>query len=306
MRVLILISLLFTTCSIDAQTITVGSYNIRQANAQDSLAGNSWSRRCPVQVAMIRYYDFDILGAQEVIHRQLMDLLESLPEYNYIGVGRDDGKTRGEYSPIFYKKDRFNLLQSGHFWLAEDPTQPIKGWDAAYVRICTWGQFQDKTTNQIFWAFSLHTDHIGTIARQETSKLILRKIQEMCANNPVFITGDFNVDQHDESYKMLIGDGVLVDSYEIAHLRYALNGTVNHFDPNKMTDQRIDHIFVSNGIIVTSYAVLTDTYRAQNNRLDWIPKPNSPIEGKPYESCIRMPSDHFPVRIVANFTTSNR
>ena len=104
-------------------------------------------------------------------------MLNALSTYNYyIGVGRDDGKTKGEYAPIFYRKDRFKLLRSGNFWLSENTIKPNKGWDAAYIRICTWGEFKDKTDKFKFWFFNLHMDHIGVVARRESAKLILSLI----------------------------------------------------------------------------------------------------------------------------------
>ncbi len=291
----------FTITGANGQSIIIGSYNIRQANTPDSLAGNAWSRRCPIQAALIDYYDFDILGAQEVKHRQLMDLLQRLPGYDYIGVGRDDGQTKGEYSPIFYNKKRLKLIDSGHFWLGEDTSHPVKGWDATYVRICTWGKFKDRISGKTFGVFNLHTDHIGHISQLETSKLLLRKIVELCEKIPTFVTGDFNVDQYTEPYNILAKSGVLFDTYDIAKKRYDLNGTINHFDTNKATNKRIDHIFVSKGIFVESYAVLTDTYRVPEDMIDWIPDPEHPLEGKDCKTTARIPSDHFPVRVILNF-----
>lgn len=257
--------------------LCVGSYNIRNSNSKDSLQGNGWHQRCPVMIQLIKYNDFDIWGAQEVKHNQLEDLLRGLPEYGYIGVGREDGKMKGEYAPIFYKKDKFEMLRSGNFWLSEDTTKPNKGWDAAYVRICTWGEFVDKKTNLRFWQFNLHTDHKGEVSMRESSKLVLKKIKEMCGNDAVILTGDFNADQNHESYQLLARSGVVSDSYEKAKLRYALNGTINHFDPDKETDSRIDHIFITPDLEVEKYSILTDTYR--------------------FKSQARIPSDHFPVRI---------
>ena len=120
-----------------AQDLVVGSYNIRYNNQSDAQKGNGWERRYPVITKLISFNDFDILGTQEVLHNQLEDLRRELPQYGYVGVGRDDGKTAGEYAPIFYKKDRFELLKSGHFWMAEQTDFPNKGWDAALPRICT-------------------------------------------------------------------------------------------------------------------------------------------------------------------------
>ena len=124
-----------------AQELTVATYNIRNANKGDAERGNGWERRCPWVCGLIEFQGFDIFGSQEVLDGQLHDMLAQLPDYAYIGVGRDDGKAKGEYSPIFYKKERFRLLDEGHFWLSEVTDRPNKGWDAALPRICTWGHF---------------------------------------------------------------------------------------------------------------------------------------------------------------------
>jgi endonuclease/exonuclease/phosphatase family metal-dependent hydrolase len=204
-------------------------------------------------------------------------LQQGLSEYGYAGVGRDDGKTQGEYVPIFYKKERFTCLQSGHFWLSTVTDRPNKGWDAALPRICTWVRLQELKTNRIFWFFNIHFDHIGVTARRESAKLILRKIDEMCGEEPVILTGDFNVDQHDESYVLLQTSGQLTDSYKAAKIRYAMAGTFNGYNPNEDSDSRIDHIFVSFGFDVVRYGILTDSYRDSTS--------------------IRLPSDHFPVKV---------
>ncbi|MDR1880494.1 MAG: endonuclease/exonuclease/phosphatase family protein [Tannerellaceae bacterium] len=260
-----------------AQELTVASYNIRNENPGDAERGNGWKQRCPVICNQVQFYDFDLFGAQEVLHGQVDDMLAGLPEYAYTGVGRDDGKTGGEYVPIFYKKEKFELLRSGHFWLSETTDTPNKGWDAALPRICTWGLFDMQ--GRTFWCFNLHMDHIGVKARSESAKLVLSKIREMCGNDPAILMGDFNVDQRNESYALLQASDILDDTYEKAHIRYALNGTFNGFDPDVKTDDRIDHIFVTASFEAVRYGILTDTYR-------------SPSGGK-----ARTPSDHFPVMV---------
>ncbi|NMA74084.1 MAG: endonuclease/exonuclease/phosphatase family protein [Bacteroidales bacterium] len=242
-----------------SQRLTVASYNIRNDNPEDKNQGNGWEQRNPVIQSMISFYDFDLWGAQEVLHNQLIDLLEGLTEYDYIGVGRDDGETKGEYAPIFYKKEKMQKLESGHFWLSEETDYPNKGWDAVLPRICTWGKFQDKSSKKKFWFFNLHMDHVGIKARSESAKLVIAKIKEMCGKDPVILSGDFNVDQTSPGYAVLHNSGVLQDTYEIAEMRFALNGTFNAFNPNSMTVSRIDHIFVSSSFKVVRYGVLTDT-----------------------------------------------
>ena len=227
-----------------AQELTVATYNIRNANKGDAERGNGWERRCPWVCGLIEFQGFDIFGSQEVLDGQLHDMLAQLPDYAYIGVGRDDGKAKGEYSPIFYKKERFRLLDEGHFWLSEVTDRPNKGWDAALPRICTWGHFLDRQTRRRFWFFNLHMDHVGVRAREESAKLVVAKIREMCGPREfVILTGDFNVDQNNPIYTTFTASGVLADSYETAARRYAPNGTFNNFNPTLKTDSRIDHIF---------------------------------------------------------------
>ena len=185
-----------------AQELTVATYNIRNANKGDAERGNGWERRCPWVCGLIEFQGFDIFGSQEVLDGQLHDMLAQLPDYAYIGVGRDDGKAKGEYSPIFYKKERFWLLDEGHFWLSEVTDRPNKGWDAALPRICTWGHFLDRQTKRRFWFFNLHMDHVGVRAREESAKLVVAKIREMCGPREFVIhSGDFNVERDVQQFQ---------------------------------------------------------------------------------------------------------
>jgi len=281
-----------------AQKLTLATYNIRNENKGDAEKGNGWKQRCPVITQLIRFHDFDIFGSQEVLFGQLNDMLNQLPGYGYIGVGRDDGANAGEFSPIFYKKDKFQLLKSGHFWLSETEDKPNVGWDAALPRICTWGKFQVKETGNTFWFFNLHMDHIGVKARLESSKLVIQKIKTLCAGEPAVLTGDFNVDQTSEGYQYLASSGILTDSYQSAEIRYALNGTFNAFDSNLQTDSRIDHVFVTKDFQVVRYGVLTDTYRSKvTSSSEEIKSGNFPKEVSLHQYETRMPSDHFPVEV---------
>jgi endonuclease/exonuclease/phosphatase family metal-dependent hydrolase len=290
--------LLLAVTPTNAQQLTVGTYNIRNHNHEDELQGNGWSQRCPVISKLVTFNDFDIWGAQEVLHDQLNDLVSAMPQYGYLGVGRDDGKTKGEYAPIFYKKSRFKVLKDGHFWLSEHMDYPNKGWDAACIRICTWGYFKDLSTKKKFWFFNLHMDHIGVVARRESAKLVLRKIREMCGSDPVILTGDFNVDQTHESYRLLANSGILQDSYKIADMSYTLNGTFNDFDTFSWTSSQIDHVFVSKQFHVYRFGILTDTYRTLRNTAEVVQEKDTlkEISLKKYD--IKMPSDHFPVKVI--------
>ena len=299
--ILILITFFYVSV-LYAQNLTVASYNIRYENQGDADKGNGWKQRGPVINQLILFHDFDIFGAQEVLHGQLNDMLAQLPGYASIGVGRSDGKNEGEFAPIFYKKDKFKLLQSGHFWLSEIEDKPNVGWDAALPRICTWGKFKMNDKGKTFWFFNLHFDHRGVNARLESSKLVIRKIKTMCGNDPVILTGDFNVDQSSEGYKILNSSDQLSDSYELAEIRYALNGTANAFNPNLKTESRIDHIFVSKNFKVERYGVLTDSYRSPaGNSSEEVKSGNFPKELTLHQYDIRLPSDHYPVVVKLKF-----
>lgn len=294
-----------TIISVSAQSLFVGSYNIRYKNGTDSVEGNSWNNRYPVICDMINFESPDIFGAQEVLVQPLHDLLSRLDGYSYIGVGRDDGKTAGEYSPIFYKTDKFNLLSHGTFWLSKTPqVVGSKGWDAALPRICTWGHFKSRNSSFNFWYFNLHMDHIGVVARRESAKLVVANIKKMCKGEPVVLTGDFNVDQKDEIYSIFAESGVLKDSYQATHHRFAENGTFNSFNSNLKTDSRIDHVFVSPKFAVDRYGVLTNMYWAsQPENTESLKGKDSPnqISFKKYQ--LRVPSDHYPVFVHLEYQT---
>lgn len=285
MKAKLLLLLCIAGCSyfVNAQTMTVATYNIRNdANLDDAKNGNGWQQRLPEVCNLIKYYDFDIFGTQEGLYHQLENMKEQLPEMDYIGVGRDDGKQAGEYSAIFYKKDKFKLLDSGNFWLSNNSSKPNMGWDAVCIRICSWGKFKEKTSGKEFYMFNVHTDHVGVKARKEGAKLILEKIKKIAGKKPVILTGDFNSDQNSESYMLLNTTNQLRDSYELSPIKYANNGTFNSFNLTRKTDERIDHIFINNDFKVIRYGILTDIYWDRN-------------------SVPRVASDHYPVAAELEF-----
>ena len=157
------VALLFLTAiSSHAQKIIIGTFNIRYDNPRDS--GNLWVDRAPIVSNLIRFHDFDVLGIQEGLKNQLNDISAALPEYAIYGKGRDDGKDAGEHSAIYYKKDRFNLIKSGDFWLSETPDKPGKGWDATCCnRICSWVYLEDKGTKKRFYTFNVHFDRVKSL-----------------------------------------------------------------------------------------------------------------------------------------------
>ena len=284
-----------------AEKLVVAIYNVRNHNSSDSINGNGWAQRCSIICKQVEFYDFEVFGAQEVLHDQLLDMKEQLPGYDYVGVGRDDGETKGEYAPIFYKKQLFQLLDFGHFWMSEVIDRPNKGWDAALPRICTWAKLKDVETGFEFFFFNLHMDHVGVEARRNSARLVLDQIKGICAGLPVILTGDFNVDQHSPNYEILEGSELLKDSYQAATIRYALNGTFNDFKSDMKTESRIDHIFVSPGFKVERYGILTDTYRTESQNTKSVSSSNFPKEVSMKKYVARTPSDHFPVMVILKF-----
>lgn len=282
------------------QNIRVASYNLRYDNPGDSL--NNWQYRKNTMAKLIQFHDFDIFGSQEGLYHMLEQLSDRLPNYSYIGVGRDDGKKKGEHSAIFYKTKMFQLLDKGDFWLSEDPSKPNVGWDAALPRICSWGKFKEKETGFVFFFFNVHFDHVGTVAREKSSKLILSKIEDIAKDKPVLLTGDFNVDQNSDSYKVLNGSALLTDAYDLAKLKYGPEGSFNGFKINTRSDSRIDHVFVTDDFKVLKHGILTDTYHTSKKKLRKIKNSGAyPKEISLYENEARLPSDHYPVLTVLNY-----
>ena len=235
--------------------ITIATYNIRYNTKNDGI--NAWPNRKEEVKALIRFHEFDIFGTQEALRDQL-DGIAELPEFAFFGAGRDDGQQAGEHSAIFYKKDRFEILKSGNFWLSETPDKPGKGWDATCCnRICSWAQFRDKTTKKKFYFFSVHFDHQGVKARQESGKLMVQKIKEIAKDEPVVLVGDLNSTPETEQVKAI--ETILSDSYKAtAQPPYGPVGTFNSFKFDAPMKNRIDYIFVKKGINVLKYGVLTD------------------------------------------------
>ena len=221
------------------EPVNVMSFNIRYDNPEDSL--DNWRYRKDRVANAIHFYDVDILGTQEVLHNQLEDLKLRLPEYGVVGVGREDGKEKGEYSALWYKKDRFNVLDSGYFWLSETPeVAGSKGWDGACERIASWVKLQDKVSDKEYFALNTHLDHVGGMARREGISLMLDRVNELSDGLPVIVTGDFNSEPESDVIKRV------TDSANPEQIPY-----------NKRP--LIDYVFVRNGLKVLRYGILAET-----------------------------------------------
>lgn len=238
-----------------SNSINVATYNLRYDTKNDGI--NAWPNRKENVKDLIRFHEFDLFGTQEALRHQLTDIAE-LKDYAFFGAGRDDGKEAGEHSAIFYRKDRFKILQSGNFWLSETPDKPGKGWDATCCnRICSWAKFSDLKTKKEFFFFSVHFDHQGVEARRESGKLMVAKIKEIAKNSPVIMVGDLNSTPETEQVKTI--QTLLNDAHNVtATPPYGPEGTFNAFKFDAPMDKRIDYIFVSKQFNVLKYGVLTD------------------------------------------------
>ncbi|MFL9834588.1 endonuclease/exonuclease/phosphatase family protein [Chryseobacterium terrae] len=261
--------LLFVFAWSFSQNLKVMSFNIR-LNV-DSDKENSWTNRKQDAVDLLSYYHPDYFGVQEALPEQMKDIKNGLKSYDYVGVGRDDGKEKGEFSAIFYDTEKLQVVKSGTFWLSETPEKPSKGWDAAYNRVCTYAVFKDKKSKKEFLAMNLHFDHIGNVARVKSADLILKKIKEINPKNlPLTLSGDFNLTDDTEPIKIISQN--LKDSFYNSETKpYGPKGTFTGFNVTEVPKERIDYIFVK-GFKAKSHRHIND--RREN---------------------LLYPSDHFPV-----------
>jgi endonuclease/exonuclease/phosphatase family metal-dependent hydrolase len=257
--------------NISAQTQTAMTYNIRYDSPNDG--DNRWDNRKAELVSLIQFYQPNFLGVQEALFHQLQYIHDNLNRYAYIGVGRDDGKQKGEFSAIFYDSTKYNLLKNSTFWLSENSDSVSIGWDASMERICTFGLFEHQVSRQKIWVFNTHFDHIGVIARKESANLILEKIKWLNTKNyPVILTGDFNALPKDAPIQIL--GKQMADTFTNSEkVPSGTIGTFNGFKINQSVTQRIDYIFTKK-ITVLSYRNI-ETKRQNNLQI----------------------SDHFPVLI---------
>lgn len=248
------------------------TYNIRLDVAVDG--ENDWNRRREFFTSQIRFYEPDIWGVQESTPNQMNDLNKLLPEYSHIGIGRD-GVGQGEASAIFFKQDRFKVSNEETFWLSGTPDKVSKGWDASYIRICTYGLFKDLKTKKTFWVFNTHLDNNGVVARARGVEMILEKINEVNKKkNPVIFMGDFNAEPNSELLVNLRKS--MTDSREASEQKpFGPAGSFNGFQYNEPATHLIDYIFVDNSrrLRIKKYAILSESVNS------------------------RFPSDHFPVLI---------
>jgi len=263
--------------------VRVMTFNIRYGTADDG--ENRWENRKNLVFEVIWSHRSDFTGLQEALHFQIEEILEALPAYRKIGVGRDDGKTKGEYSAILYNADRFMVDDHGTFWFSETPEVPgSKDWGNNITRICTWGRFVEKSSGKAMYLFNLHLDHQSQNSREKSVALLIRRIQARTYPDPVVVTGDFNAGEENPAIRYMKGmenpggsfqtDAMnpfpLVDTFRVLHPRATGVGTFNGFEGQTGGD-KIDYIFVEPTTKVLEAQILRDNDQGQ------------------------YPSDHFPV-----------
>ncbi len=290
-------ALQLSACRVNAaeelpKSFRVMTFNIRYDNPGDG--ENGWVHRKDKVASVIRLHQADIAGLQEALKHQINELAERLPEFAWFGVGRQDGKDGGEFTPIFYRRDRFELVEHGDFWLSETPEKiGSKSWDAALPRIATWGKFKDKTTELEFYLLNTHFDHIGLTARLESAKRLRLWAESRVKELPVILIGDFNClpasppiqwltcarevstatagDPPAVPVAVSCSDCLLCDAIERTKKpHHGPTSTWNGFGP-LVPSRKIDHIFVTERVDVLQHAILADHWDG------------------------RWPSDHLPV-----------
>ncbi len=258
------------------QSLQLMTYNIRLDVASDGL--NAWPNRKDFLSSQIQFYEPDILGIQEAMPHQVIDLEQLLTQYSQVGIGRE-GLGKGESSNIFYKKDKLKVIETNTFWLSETPDEISKGWDAACNRVCTFALFQEISSNKKWFVFNTHLDHMGEQARAKGIDLIFEKIVLYNKHNyPLILMGDFNLEPQDK--RILAIKKKMDDTSEISTAKpFGPVGTFNNFEFDKPVTKRIDYIFISknNNLKVKKYAVLSDSKE------------------------LRYPSDHLPVFVEIGF-----
>ncbi|MEX0987238.1 MAG: endonuclease/exonuclease/phosphatase family protein [Bacteroidales bacterium] len=236
--------------------LNVITYNIRLNTPGDG--EHAWPHRKADVINLLKFHRADIFGLQEAKHEQVMAIDSAFPGFSFVGVGRDDGATAGEYTPVFYNHNKFKLLDSGNFWLSETPGKPGLGWDAVCNRICSYASLQERSTGKRIMVFNTHFDHVGVEARKNAADLIISRIKTMAGDTPVILTGDFNLPP--ESVPIGKLSGFLNDAYHVTKLPpHGATGTWSGFRYEDAKGKRIDYIFVSDGVTVKRYGALTDS-----------------------------------------------
>jgi endonuclease/exonuclease/phosphatase family metal-dependent hydrolase len=256
-RVLAICMWLWTMGVIAQEPLVVITYNIRMNTPSDG--EHAWPYRKDDVAALFRFHDADIFCVQEALPDQMDDLEAAFPAFIHEGVGRDDGKRQGEFSAVFYNQNIFKKLKGGTFWLSETPGECSFGWDAVCRRVCSWVELERKASGEILFVFNTHFDHKGVEARRNSAQLILKKIEEITGGEgPVVLCGDFNLPPDSTPVKLI--QESLRDAFRVSEQPpYGSVATFHGFTYDDRPQQRIDYVFVSDGIRVLKYGALTDS-----------------------------------------------
>lgn len=254
----LLAAVAFTACG-SATSLSVMTFNMRYDNPEDGQ--NNWRFRRERIAGVIKAQEVDVLGTQELLSNQFNDLSGLLTGYQGVGVGRLDGAESGEYCAVFFRKDRFTLLDSGTFWLSETPeVVGSLGWDGACERIATWVVLRDRDGRELFF-IDTHLDHVGQVARDEGVSLLMKRIETLSGGRPVILTGDFNSEPGSSVVAHVQKDGVLRDATAIAQQRSGTDWSFSDFGQIPEAERPLlDYIFVSGDIEALRYEVLPDTF----------------------------------------------
>jgi endonuclease/exonuclease/phosphatase family metal-dependent hydrolase len=238
--------------------LTLMSFNIRFDNPGDG--DNRWDKRRDDVAQTMLFHQAQVCGLQEALHSQIQDLLQRMPGYAFVGVGRDDGQLKGEFSPILYDTRRLQLLDSGTFWLSDTPEKVSKGWDAALPRVATWAKLRDKTVRKVFFVVNTHFDHIGQEARKNSATLIVQRVQQLAGSSRAFIMGDFNARPEEAPITVLLQ--AYRDCKALSQMpHFGPEATFNGFGPKEQEGMRIDYIFCNDpSVKVLQHATLSGTW----------------------------------------------
>ncbi len=221
------------------------SYNIRYNNPGDN--ANAWPNRLPAIKQQLQQFQFDILGIQEGLHGQILDIQSALgSQYTWLGVGRDSGNLRGEFCAIFYNQEKFTVVDTCYTqWLSPTPNKPSKGWDAALPRIVTFAKFIEKSSGKCFWVFNTHFDHMGKYARFESAVLLSDWVNRHTLTNPAILLGDFNCQDSSAPIQYLSNKIEKASAIQTPNEPFN-KGTFNGFAKDaEQPGPTIDHIFIS-------------------------------------------------------------
>lgn len=257
-RLIYLAALALVACG-SPNGLYVMSFNMRYDNPEDG--DNNWQFRRERVARVIEAHRIDVVGTQELLVNQFNDLRGLLPAYEAVGVGREDGAEQGEFNAVFFRRDRFTALSSGTFWLSETPEAAgSKGWDGACERVATWVVLRDAAGSEFFF-INTHLDHQGIAARSEGVKLLVERIDSLRAGRPVVLTGDFNAEPESSVIAHMQATGVLLDARNIAARCEGPAWSFADFGAIPEAERPlIDYIFVSDGVAVAEYEVLSDRF----------------------------------------------